>query len=65
MSPSRTEGAPLRRKAIRIFDNSVERASRERADSGISPKRSHKIDHRELLLALPDSIPGSRAEAER
>ena len=60
MSPSRTEGAPLRRKAIRIFDNSVERASRERADSGISPKRSHKIDHRELLLALR-----SRAEAER
>jgi len=25
-----------------VFDNQVERASRERADSGISPKRSHK-----------------------
>jgi hypothetical protein len=28
-----------------VFDNSVERASRERADSGISLKRSHKIGH--------------------
>jgi hypothetical protein len=28
-----------------VFDNSVERASRERTDSGISPKRSHKIGH--------------------
>ena len=28
-----------------VFDNSVERASRERADSGISLKRSHKMGH--------------------
>jgi hypothetical protein len=28
-----------------VFDNSVERASRERADSGISLKRSHKFGH--------------------
>ena len=32
-----------------VFDNSVERASRERTDSGISSRRSHKIDHRNLL----------------
>ena len=43
--PDWTEYAPLRRNAIRFFDNSVERASRERADSGISPIRSHKIGH--------------------
>jgi hypothetical protein len=43
--PDWTEFAPLRRNAIRFFENSVERASRERTDSGISPKRSHKIGH--------------------
>ena len=28
-----------------VFDNLVERASRERTDSGASPKRSHKMGH--------------------
>jgi hypothetical protein len=28
-----------------VFDNQVERASRERTDSGISPRRSHKMGH--------------------
>jgi hypothetical protein len=41
----RTEFAPLRRNAISVFDNLVERASRERADSGASPKRSHKMGY--------------------
>lgn len=30
---------------VSVFDNTVERASRERTDSGISPERSHKIGH--------------------
>jgi hypothetical protein len=42
---ARTEFAPLRRNADSVFENLVERASRERADSGASPKRSHKMGH--------------------
>jgi hypothetical protein len=38
-----TEFAPLRRNCDSVFENLVERASRERADSGASPKRSHKM----------------------
>ena len=37
--------SPLRRSGDSVFDNSVERASRERTISGISLKRSHKIVH--------------------
>ena len=32
-----TEDAPLRRNADSVFDNQVERASRERTESGVSP----------------------------
>jgi hypothetical protein len=36
---------PAQADRASVFDNSVERASRERAVSGISLKRSHKIDY--------------------
>ena len=45
MNANWTEGAPPSAEGDSVFDNSVERASRERTDSGISPKRSHKIGH--------------------
>src|SRR5215472_9885115 len=40
-----TEFAPLRRNGDSVFDNLVERASRERTISGASLKRSHKMGH--------------------
>ena len=40
-----TEYESAQAESDSVFDNSVERASRERTDSGISPKRSHKMDH--------------------
>ncbi len=47
-------------KRYSVFDNSVERASRERTDSGISLKRSHKIGHsvfaRELEVVASTSF---------
>src|ERR1700685_260742 len=45
-----------------VFDNSVERASRERTDSGISSRRSHKIDHCGLRLSSLFGAMGEAAE---
>ena len=39
----RTESAPLRRKAISVFDNKVERASRENEMFGLKSERTHNI----------------------
>ena len=40
-----TEYASAQAEGDSVFDNLVERASRERTDSGASPKRSHKMGH--------------------
>jgi len=40
-----TECASAQAESGLVFDNLVERASRERTDSGASPKRSHKMGH--------------------
>ena len=40
-----TEYASAQAESGLVFDNLVERASRERTDSGASPKRSHKMGH--------------------
>ena len=55
-----TECVPLRRTRDSVFENLVERASRERTNSGISLKRSHKMGHsafaRELEVVASTSF---------
>jgi hypothetical protein len=56
-----TEYAPPRRTSDSVFDNSVERASREKS-FGHKSERSHKIDHsisQEIrVAAIPAFEPG-------
>ena len=61
----RTESAPLRRKAIRVFDNKVERASRENEMFGLKSERTHNLGlcpQRAEVVDLPRSTSGFKRE---
>ena len=59
------KSAPLRRKANSVFDNKVERASRENEMFGLKSERTHNIGlcpQRAEVIGLPRPISGFKRE---